>query len=331
MKEDLEARERGVKRGREEEEEGPEERLEREVRRLAEDGKRRRREREEMLRRELRVEEEAAEEERNAPREADRGDTEAQDHVTSSTTTPQAGVPEIDRTVKVRWPREGAGEHLDKDRLTLIFSIFGPIESAFLLKDKKAKTADKREKKMMATGVIVYTSVIGAYAAVEDTKKQVGGEWLIFDSVFWAGNKEPNFLPQTDPLQGDYGSSTPPSTPFSSHKPSNIASSHSSVFTPTPAGNGTSTPLAPSSTTNANGNGLRKVPSFASFSSASLNTPSKTSPFGKGLGPNNPSLEEITMIRLRNAEKRRLEEEIRRGDEEAAAAAVKEAAARDGG
>jgi len=330
MKEDLEARERGVKRGREEEEEGPEERLEREVRRLAEDGKRRRREREEMLRRELRAEEEAAEE-RTAPRNEDRGETDSQAHVTSRTTTPQTGVPEIDRTVKVRWPREGVGEQLDKDRLTSIFSKFGPIESAFLLKDKKAKTTDKREKKMMATGVIVYASVIGAYAAVEDTKKQVGDEWLIFDSVFWAGNKEPSFLPQTDPLHGDDASSTPPSTPFSSHKASNISSSHSSMFTPAPAGNGISTPLGPSSTTSANGNGLRKVPSFASFSSASLNTPSKTSPFGKGLGPKSPSLEEITMIRLRNAEKRRLEEEIRRGDEEAAAAAVKEAAARDGG
>jgi len=331
MKEDLEARERGVKRGREEEEEGPEERLEREVRRLAEDGKRRRREREEMLRRELRAEEEAAEE-RNASREEDRGDTDANAHVTSSTTTPQTGVPEIGRTVKVRWPREGAGEQLDKDRLTSIFSKFGLIESAFLLKDKKAKTTDKREKKMMATGVIVYASVIGAYAAVEDTKKQVGDEWLIFDSVFWAGNKEPTFLPQTDPVQGDETSSTPPSTPFSSHISSNIASSHSSIFTPAPAGNGISTPLAPSSTTNANGNGLRKVPSFASFSSATFNTPSKISPLGKGLGPNSPSLEEITMIRLRNAEKRRLEEEIRRGDEEAAAAAaVKEAAVRDGG
>lgn len=49
MKEDLEARERGVKRGREDEEDA-EVRLEREVRRLAEDGKRRRREMEEKMR-----------------------------------------------------------------------------------------------------------------------------------------------------------------------------------------------------------------------------------------------------------------------------------------
>lgn len=329
MKEDLEARERGVKRGREEEEEGPEERLEREVRRLAEDGKRRRREREEMLRRELKEEEEA--EERNASRGENGGAVDPEANAANATITAQTGVSEIDRTVKVRWPREGAGEHLEKDRLTLIFSKFGPIESAFLLKDKKQKTADKREKKIMATGVIVYASVIGAYAAVEDTKKQVGDEWRIFDSVFWAGNKEPDFLPHTSPSQVD-SSSTPPSTPLSSRKSSSTAAGHPSVPTPAPASNGTSTPLAPSSTTNTNGNGLRKVPSFASFSSASFNTPSKNSPFGKSLGPNSPSLEEVTMIRLRNAEKRRLEEEIRKGDEEAAAAATRrEAAARDGG
>lgn len=50
MKEDLEARERGVKRGREEEEEeDAEAMLEREMKRLAEDGKRRRKEMEERL------------------------------------------------------------------------------------------------------------------------------------------------------------------------------------------------------------------------------------------------------------------------------------------
>lgn len=332
MKEDLEARERGVKRGREWEEgqgeEGPEERLEREVRRLAEDGKRRRREREEMLRRELREEE--AEDRRKVAGGEDGEEVDSQARFKRGTATPQTGVAEIDRTVKVRWPREGAGEDIEKDRLTSIFSKFGPIESAFLLKDKKQKTADKREKKMMmATGVIVYSSVIGAYAAVEDTKKQLGDEWRIFDSVFWAGNKEPDFLPQTSPSQVD-SSSTPPSTPLSTRKSSNTASAHPLIPTPTATGNGTSTPLASSSTTNANGSGLRKVPSFASFSSANLNTPSKNSPFGKGLGPNSPSLEEITMIRLRNAEKRRLEEEIRRGDEEAAVAAAANTAAAGG-
>ncbi|MCJ1366689.1 hypothetical protein MMC16_005819 [Acarospora aff. strigata] len=380
MKEDLEARENnntGVKRGREEdgEGEGPEERLEREVRRLAEDGKRRRREREEFLRRELRDEEE-----RIVSKEED-----ASGGVrpgVNLTAIPQTSVPEIDRTVKVRWPREGHGALLDKDRLTAMFSRFGGIESSFLLKDKKQKTPDKQEKKLMAAGVIVYTSVIGAYAAVEDLKKQMGDEWRIFDSVFWAAGKEPDFLPQDSPSR-DRSS---PSTPLSTH---NHATTSTGASFSTPTFTSTSTFSPPNNTTtksNPNPNSpasrirchscnrtqslewlrgpdgartlcsacglhyakltrkmaskaatgvpnpnynidtdgaqtqnLRKVPSFASFTNSSVN-----SPFGKGAA-HSPglSLEEVTMLRLRNAEKKRLEEEIRRGDEVAAAAATK--------
>ncbi|KAI9872185.1 MAG: hypothetical protein M1830_001931 [Pleopsidium flavum] len=305
MKEDLEARERGVKRGREEEE-GAEEKLEREIRRLAEDGKRRRREREEMLRRDLR------EEQQKVAKEGDTVGTSHQVHGSNGAARAQTGVAEIDRTVKVRWPREGAGDHLDKDRLTSLFSKFGKVESAFLLKDKKQKTADKREKKIMATGVIVYASLIGAYAAVEDTRKQAGEEWNIFDSVFWAGNKEPDFAQRNSSPPEHHLADSPPSTPLSTTK----STTDFSIRTPN---NAPSSPLTPSTT---NGDGLRKVPSFASFSSAAFSTP-KGSPFGKGLGAKSPSLEEITMIRLRNAEKKRLEDEIRRGDEAAAAAEAK--------
>ncbi|KAI9718369.1 MAG: hypothetical protein M1812_004090 [Candelaria pacifica] len=62
------------------------------------------------------------------------------------------------------------------------------------------------------------------------------------------------------------------------------------------------------------GNGvLKSKPSFSSFS-----TPTG-SPFGK-TSTASPSLEEITMRRLKLAEKKRLEDEIRRQDEEAASA-----------
>jgi len=65
------------------------------------------------------------------------------------------------------------------------------------------------------------------------------------------------------------------------------------------------------------GDDLRKMPSFSSFSATS-NTP-KSSPFIKSLGINSPSLEEMTMIRLKNAERRRLADEVRRQDDEATA------------
>ena len=303
MKEDLEMRERGVKRGRDEEE-GDEEKLEREIRRLAEDGKRRRREREELLRKEMKDEEEAA-----AGAGMDAGRAESTTSHSKEPPREQTGVAEIDRTVKVRWPREGSGLSLDKDRLTALFSVFGKVENAFLLKDKKQWIGDKKEKKIMATGVIVYTSVVGAHAAVEDVKKQKGAEWAIIESVYWAANKEPDFM-NGDTASEDATLSSAPSTPARSGKPADPAAFLN-------ISNSTSTPLISSS--HIKGEGLRKVPSFASFSSAAFNTP-KGSPAGKGLGANSPSLEEITMIRLKNAEKRRLAAEIQRQDEEAAAA-----------
>lgn len=303
MKEDLEMREKGVKRGRDEEE-GDEEKLEREIRRLAEDGKRRRREREELLRKEMRDEEE--------PIARDGVDGGVAEKITSHSKEPakeQSGVAEIDRTVKIRWPREGSGLSLRKDRLASLFSVFGKVENAFLLKDKKQRIGDKKEKKVMATGVIVYTSVIGAHAAVEDVKKQKGAEWAIIESVYWAANKEPEFMNRDTHTEDATLSSAPPTPARSGGKSTDPAAFLN-------MGPGTSTPLQSS---HAKGDGLRKVPSFASFSSAASNTP-KGSPVGKALGANSPSLEEITMIRLKNAEKRRLAAEIQRQDEEAAAA-----------
>ena len=288
MKEDLEAREKGVKRTRDDAEDA-EEKLEREIRRLAEDGKRRRKEREDMLRKD--VEEEA--------KAADIIAHSANSH----TPRGQTAVPELDRTVKVRWLREGAGSAIDTDRLKVLFSHFGKVESAFLLKDKKQRIGEtSKRKKVVATGVIIYASVVGAHAAVEDTKKQEGAEWKVFDSVYWATNKEPDFI-NGQPVNEDSGTESTPSTPIRNGK------INAQDFL-----NGASTPSTPASSVH---EGLRKMPSFASFSSAALNTP-KGSPFGKSRGPDSPSFEEITMIRLKNAEKKRLEAELRKQDEDAA-------------
>ncbi|MCJ1258429.1 hypothetical protein MMC24_006262 [Lignoscripta atroalba] len=318
MKEDLETRERGAaKRGRDEDEGGEEEKFERELRRLAEDGKRRRKEREEMLRREV-MEDQPAPVDTSNPHVNGTGQGNGSTPVISE----QPGVPEIDRTIKVRWARLGKGETLDKTHLTTLFSTFGSIENAFLLKDKKQRVAtasssspEKRSSKklLVATGVIVFSSVVGAHAAVEDAKKQQGPEWEIFDSVFWAANKEPDFVsascaPAT-PTKSSHTESTTPSTPLRNPSASSSSSFLNMSINGSSTPNGTETPDI----------GLRKKPSFASFSSAAFNinkTPTG-SPFGKGLGVNSPSLEEMTMIRLKNAEKKRLEAEIQRQDEEA--------------
>lgn len=302
MKDDLEARERGVKRPREEDE-GDEEKLEREIRRLAEDGKRRRKEREDALRRDIQREAETADGSALTPGSSS-------GHMNGASTS-QSTVSEIDRTVKVRWPVEGEGGSITADAVKEMFSQFGPIECADVLNAKMLRLGKKQKKQLAVVCMIQFKSVVGAHAAVEDFPKQDGPEWQKFDSVFWVANKEPDFI--------------------TAHQGSRVATD-SAPATPTTNGRTKSTyafsgfdsvSSTPAPSLQKEGPGLKKMPSFASFSPAAFNTP-KGSPFSKGLGVNSPSLEEMTMIRLKNAEKKRMAAEIERQDREDDAAKAKQ-------
>ena len=267
MKDDLEARERGFKRARTEDDN--EERLERELRRLAEDGKRRRKEREEALK----------EDTFKAETAGPRGDESP--HV-------QEDVSEINRTIKVRYrPTESFGQ----DQVLQRLSSFGNIETSQIL---NASTSKNKKKRVC---MVVYESIVGAFSAVEDFKEQ---QWAGFESVTWALNKEPDIISSYASGVSEVGST--PSTPARSGPRTSGADFLNMSSKP-------STPAAA-----ANGEGLKKMPSFSSFAC----TP-KGSPFGRSLGVNSPSLEEMTMIRLKNAEKKRLADEIQRQDDEAAA------------
>jgi DnaJ family protein C protein 17 len=303
MMEDLERRESGaLKRKRDETD--AEETLERELRRLQEDGRRRRMEREEALRKEVQ-------------RSAD-ADTSPDPPTASESAArgkaPVGGVnvPELQRTVKVRWLRDGVGELLDKDKLSAMFSRFGKVDSAFIMKDRKVRLGDAKKKQLVGNGVVVFASIVGAHAAVEDAKKSSGEECDVIDSVEWAEGKEPDIglrekATSTHPSQN--GAEDGTSEPVTPKKPPGEGRRQFPGLDSNP-----STPFSAKSTNGAGrGDGLRKVPSFASFK---LNTPA-SSPFSQNV--NSPSLEEITMIRLKNAEKRKLEEKIRREEAEAAA------------
>lgn len=295
MKDDLEARERGVKRAKTEEEDS-EEKLERELRRLAEDGKRRRKEREDALKHDLQ-------------REAGQGDTESRGSPISGgrnepngSVNQESGVPELNRTIRVRWPKDGPGESIDLQLIVKLFSRFGKVESTILLNPKMLRTGEKKKKQLTQVCMITFTSIIGAYDAIEKTRKeQDRPEWKVFNSIKMASDKQPDIVSGYQSNGSDAGSA--PSTP--------ARNGSSAAFLS--MGDKPSMPAA-----SINGEGLRKMPSFSSFSS----TP-KGSPFGRSLGVNSPSLEEMTMIRLKNAEKKRLADEIQRQDDEAYAAAVK--------
>ncbi|KAF1999836.1 DnaJ-domain-containing protein [Amniculicola lignicola CBS 123094] len=264
MKEDLESREKGAKR-KWAEELSEAERREQEIQRLAEDGKRRRKEQQEKLERERREEEASFME-----------------------TTPEAEVPtakpgesaEIDRTIKVRFQREGGTLAWDKETVTAMFSKYGKVDGVVMGRDKKVRLSGEKHRKVTATVFVVYTRLDHAHAAVSDAK----ADYPLLESAAWAG-KEPDmnfkasFRNGASGTGGDYSA---PSTPDMSKKKTFRASFTGGL-----------------------GKGFGSAPGTPSFS----------------FSPSTPSLEEVTMMRLKQAEKKRLEEQIRKQEaaEEAAA------------
>ena len=321
MKDDLEAREKGVKRARDEDE-GEEERLEREIRRLAEDGKRRRKEREEALRREMAREEEdtgAGQQPEAHPSRAD------EDSIMAAA---PGGVSELDRTVKVRWSVENdEGDSMTAEGVKTLFSTFGRVESADLLNRKMMRLSTSKKKQLGAVCMVQFASVVGAHAAVEDFRRrqhdqdqsrEKDKEWRVFDTVYWASNKEPEFINASQPQESVKPTPTSVHTANSNGDSNN--KSHGHVH-----GNSSTNPFAHLRSTNGNTNGKNSTSSGSSSSKPTFT--SFSSPSGTGAGnaaqkAKGPTLEEITMIRLKEAEKRRLAAEIQRRDEEADAAAA---------
>jgi len=196
------------------------------------------------------------------------------------------GPSDLDRSVTLRFPQNDETKHLDKERIISLFERFGPVDEA-VLRDKKIKIDGEKHRQPYMTAVLVFKSIVGAHAAVSDFPKLESSDpatWEAFEQVGWAGGKEPDSVPKAPA----------PATPLKSRARESILPNNAAA----PA-----TPIA------GGAHGLKKVPSFASF---------KGTPGGTPRGPNSPSLDEITMMRLKNAERRRLEEKIRK--EEAAAA-----------
>ncbi|KAK1058669.1 hypothetical protein LTR74_013221 [Friedmanniomyces endolithicus] len=185
MREDLERREGAVggKRKREEEEEQG---FEREVRRLAEDGRRRRMEREAMVRREAEMKAEEECSETVASVKGGGGDLRE-----------SAGPTDLDRSVTLRFPASAASQ-LDRDTLIRLWERFGPIEVC-VLREKKLKKDGEKHRLPYLTAVLVYKSIVGAHAAICDISKLQRTDpetWSIFEAVGWAAGIESEYLPK---------------------------------------------------------------------------------------------------------------------------------------
>ncbi|KAK3680089.1 hypothetical protein LTR78_000466 [Recurvomyces mirabilis] len=273
MKEDLERREGGALK-RKRDERAAEDEFERELGRIAEDTRRRRREREGELRREaesMDVKEEKTEEVRE-------GQTPAQQSNNPS---------EMDRSVTFRYP---SPSELDKDAVSRLWGRFGPVEVC-VLREKKIKKDGEKHRQLYTIAMLVYKSIVGAHAAVSDfSKVQAADEshdWKQFEAVGWAAGQEPDCIPKT------FNSSDPTAqtgTPLSTARAEAI-------------GLGSQGSTAKAATSNDQGAGSKRAPSFASFKSTTAGTPK---------GGDSYSLDDITMIRLKNAQRRRMEEAIRK-------------------
>ncbi|PLB44385.1 DnaJ-domain-containing protein [Aspergillus steynii IBT 23096] len=332
MREDLEARERagaagpggqrGVKRSfgmaGSSVDDDAEEKLQREIDRIAEDGRRRRREMEEKLKREAEDEERVIKEEEEAAQRKDEGSSERVDRSKEG----GANVPELERGVKVRWVREGRGLELDQEGLTSLFAPFGRIENVLMLKDKRQRLGEKREKKTVATGVVIFASIVSAHAAVLDSEKkrrhgvgQPDSVWSFIDSVNWASGNAPDLGTSESRTASDanQNGAPPSSKPTSSNAPPKPSFSFAGL--------------------NTNSAGKKPgVPSFSSFpGKAAANSAKPASdPNPATNGQNTPSFEEVTLMRLKTAqrekERKALEEQLRKEDEEADAAEAAAAA-----
>lgn len=307
MREDLEAAERagaaaqqGVKRSWASADDEAEIKLQREIERIAEDGRRRRREAADKLKRELDEEEQKVQaEEEEARKAADRGSQRVDRSQDGG-----VNVPEIERTVKVRWERDTLD--LDSDRLKALFQPFGKVEGTFMLKDKRKRVEGKREKVTLATGAIVFESIVSAHAAVLDSEKKLcqastaDGDWAHIESVDWASGHPPesHLAAATQPEQA---TPSKPNTSFEQQKPT-VSATQDTTTAEKPAKRSFNFPGVNSATS-----GSGKPPSFGSFASAATS--------GKGM----PSFQETVMMRLKNAqrekERKALEEDLAKEDE----------------
>ncbi|CAZ84498.1 unnamed protein product [Tuber melanosporum] len=194
---------------------------------------------------------------------------------------------EIDRTLRVRWKLKG-NEHFDEQHLRSIFSKYGAIQDCVV-----PPTKSEKEKKLKSA-LIVFTSIVAAHAAFHDPLDSR------LKDLVWASGKEPDISHNHHHYHPTPEPHTPPppkpkqQTPKDPPKP------------PT---------LARPTTTTTKDPKLNRVPSFASFSGTPRGSPSNRSAIAQS-----PDYESITLMRMRAAEKAKIEARIRKEEEEEAAA-----------
>ena len=89
----------------------------------------------------------------------------------------------MDRSVKIKWIKEGDGLDIDVEGIEQSFPS-GEVETVLVLKDKKRRLEGREKKLLTGTAVVVFTSKAAARKAV------LKGPWTGVESIVWANEKE---------------------------------------------------------------------------------------------------------------------------------------------
>jgi DnaJ family protein C protein 17 len=207
------------------------------------------------------------------------GQPEAEQHIPTHEGTTSAGVDEFDRTISVRWltnPDENAGR--DKDSITQQFGRFGKIEHT-ILTTRKVKEPDLKHRREYTTAHIVFASIVGAHAAVTEFSDLAAAD----RGQKWTSLTSVSWA----------GGKSPDCLPKPAQSRETQQQDVQSLDKDSP-------PVTPKAKS---GDSLKRVPSFGSFKG----TPKAVS---------TPSSDELLMIRLKNAERKRLAEKIKQEEAE---------------
>ena len=91
----------------------------------------------------------------------------------------------IQRSVKVRWIKEGDGLDIDQEALQDNFAV-DDVEDVLVLKDKKRRLEGRDKKVVLGTAVIVFKTPALAKKVI------LQGAWDGIESVEWAVTKDPD-------------------------------------------------------------------------------------------------------------------------------------------
>ncbi|KAJ4356578.1 uncharacterized protein N0V89_004613 [Didymosphaeria variabile] len=118
---------------------------------------------------------------------------------------------QVDRSVKVRFRREGEAATWDKDIMTSIFERYGQIDTVVMGNDKKVKVPGEKHRRLEAVVTVVYDRLDSAHAAILGGKR----DYPFLESVAWASKESE----AKSDLKGKFSA---PSTPLGTPQPSKI-------------------------------------------------------------------------------------------------------------